>query len=101
MRMLMHVKLPLEPFNTLVRRGTIGATMQKLLEAMKAEAVYFTEVDGRRGAILVVDLPEPSKIPALAEPWFLALNAEVHFHPVMSPADLAKAGLDALGKTWA
>ena len=33
-----------------------------------------------------------SEIPALAEPWFLAMNAAVEVHPVMTPADLMKAG---------
>ena len=27
----------------------------------------------------------------MAEPWFLAFNAGVEFHPVMIPDDLAKA----------
>ena len=49
MRMLMHVQLPLEPFNTAVRDGTAGQKIQRILEAIKPEAVYFTEQNGRRG----------------------------------------------------
>ena len=86
MRMLLHAKFPHEPFNT---------------AEMKAEAVYFTEYDGRRGAIMIVDVAEPSAVPALAEPWFLAFNADVSIHIVMSPQDLGRAGLDAIGKKWA
>ena len=67
---------------------------------MKPEAVYFTEYDGRRGAIVIVDITDPSRIPALAEPWFLSFNADVSSHIVMSPEDLDRAGLDALGKQW-
>jgi hypothetical protein len=44
---------------------------------------------------------DPSKVPALAEPWFLTFNADVKFEIVMTPADLEKAGLDQLGKRWA
>jgi hypothetical protein len=100
MRMLMQVSLPHEEFNDAVRDGTVGQKLTRILEATKPEAVYFTENFGQRGAILIVDVPDPSKVPALAEPWFLAFSADVEFHIVMSPDDLAHAGLDALGKKW-
>jgi hypothetical protein len=45
-----------------------------------------------RAGLLILDLKDPSQIPALAEPWFLAFNATVELQPVMTPADLAKAG---------
>jgi hypothetical protein len=100
MRMLLHVKLPHEPFNTAVRNGGAGKTIERILAETKPEAVYFTEYDGRRGAIMIVDIADPSKIPGIAEPWFLSFNADVSAHIVMSPEDLGKAGLDALGKKW-
>ena len=43
--------------------------------------------------MLIVDLPDPSKIPALAEPWFSGFEADVEFHVVMTPDDLKKAGI--------
>jgi len=100
MRMLMQVKFPIEPFNTYVRDGSIGAKMQKIMADLKPEAAYFTAVDGHRGGILVVDMDDPSKIPALAEPWFLGFNAHVEIQPTMTPEDLGRAGLEALGKKW-
>ena len=100
MRMLVHVKLPHEPFNALVRKGAVADTMQRLLGEMKPEAAYFTEYGGKRGAILVVDVADPSQIPSMAEPWFLLFNADVEFHAVMTPDDLGRAGVDALGKKW-
>ena len=101
MRMLVHAKLPHEPFNAAVRNGTAGKTIERILAETKPEAVYFTEYDGRRGAIMIVDVADPSKVPALAEPWFLTFNADVKFRACMTPDDLKKAGLDALGKKWA
>ena len=101
MRMLLNVILPHEPFNTAVRNGSAGKTLNRILEQAKPDAVYFTEYDGRRGAIMIVDVADPSKVPALAEPWFLSFNADVEFHIVMSPDDLGRAGLDAIGKKWA
>ena len=100
MRMLLHVKLPHEPFNTLVRKGAVADTMQRLLGEMKPEAAYFTEYGGKRGAILIVDVADPAQIPSMAEPWFLLFNADVEFHAVMTPDDLGRAGVDALGKKW-
>jgi len=100
MRMLMHVQLPLEPFNTAVRDGTAGKKIQRILEAIKPEAVYFSEQNGRRGGTLVVNVKDPSEVPMLAEPWFLTFNAEVEFRIAMTPEDLARANLGALGKKW-
>ena len=100
MRMLLHVKFPHEPFNTAVRDGSAGKKIQRILDELKPEAVYFTEYQGRRGAIMIVNVEDPSKVPAFSEPWFLLFNADCEFHMVMTPADLAQAGLDALGKKW-
>ena len=101
MRMLLSAKIPHETFNAAVRDGSAGEKLKRILDATKPEAVYFTEQDGRRGAIMIVNLADPSQIPAFAEPWFLTFNADVEFHVVMTPEDLARAGLDALGKKWA
>ena len=100
MRMLVQVKIPHEPFNSAVRNGTAGKKIEQIIEATKPEAVYFTEFNGRRGAIMIVDVADPSKVPALAEPWFLSFNADVEFDVVMSPDELGRAGLDALAKKW-
>ena len=100
MRMLLKVKIPHEEFNQAVRDGTVGLKVRRILEDIKPEAVYFTEQNGQRGAILIVDLPDPSMVPAFAEPWFLSFNADVEFHIVMTPDDLRRAGLEELGKKW-
>ncbi len=99
--MLMHVEFPLEPFNTAVRDGSVGQKIQKIVEAIKPEAVYFSERKGRRGAIMVVNVSDPSDVPALAEPWYLTFNAEVRFRVAMTPEELGRANLQSLGKKWA
>ena len=100
MRMLVNIKFPPAEFNQAVRDGTVGQKVRRILEDTKPEAVYFTEQNGQRGAILIIDLPDPSKVPAFAEPWFLAFNANVEFHIVMTPDDLQRASLEELGKKW-
>jgi hypothetical protein len=100
MRMLIDFNFPLEPFNTLVRNGTVGQKIQQILEEIKPEAVYFSERGGKRGGIMIVDVADPSKVPAIAEPFFLTFNASVEFHIVMGPEELGRAGLDELGKKY-
>ncbi|MGF6854346.1 panthothenate synthetase [Paraburkholderia sp. CI3] len=100
MRMLLNIQIPNEPFSTLVREGQIGDLMRKILEDMKPEAIYFTEQQGKRGAVAVVEVADASAIPALAEPWFLTLDADCELRIAMLPEDLMKAGLDALGDKW-
>jgi len=100
MRVLMDVICPHEPFNTLVRKGTAGATIAKIVDAIKPEAIYFTEHNGRRGAVIIVELRDASQIPALAEPWFLSFQADCKFRVVMMPDELKRSGLDELGKKW-
>ena len=100
MRMLLHAIFPNEPFNSLVRSGEAGEILKKIMEDLKPEAVYFTEEDGLRSALMVVDIASPSDVPRIAEPFFLKFDAECRMRIVMSPSDLKNAGLDALGKKW-
>ena len=101
MRMLLTVEFPLEPFNSLVRSGKVGEIIGRILESIKPETVYFTEQDGKRGGIFVIDVKTPSDVPFFAEPFFLNFQAACKFRILMSPEDLQKAGLEALGKKWA
>jgi len=101
MRMVLNVSFPVAEFNAAVKDGSAGQKLGRILEEIKPEAVYFTEQDGQRGALVVVDLPNASRIPALAEPWFLSFNARVEFRVAMTPEDLKKAGLEELGRKYA
>ena len=100
MRMLLNVTIPHEPFNTLVREKKAGPIIGRILEALKPESVYFTEENGTRGAVLVIDVAEPSRVPTFAEPFFLKFNASCRFRIAMIAEDLGKAGLDGLGQRW-
>ena len=98
--MIVDVNFPLEPFNTLVRNGTVGQKIQQILADLKPEAVYFSERNGKRGGIFIMDITEPSQVPAIAEPFFLTFDASVEFHVAMTPEDLGAAGLEALGEKY-
>jgi hypothetical protein len=100
MRMLMNITIPPEPFNTAVRDGSAGLTIKRILEETKPETAYFTERDGERGAVLIVNVVNASDIPALAEPWYLSFEAAIEFRVAMTADDLARSNLGALGKKW-
>lgn len=101
MKMLLTVEFPHEPFNAYVRSGKAGEIIGRILETIKPEAAYFTEQDGTRCGIFLINVQNSSDVPSFAEPFFLNFQANCKFRIVMSPEDLQKAGLEALGKKWA
>jgi hypothetical protein len=92
MRMMMKVNMPTEAGNALVRSGKLGSTLEKILGNMKPEAAYFAEDNGVRTGFIFFDMTDSSQLPAIAEPWFLAVNATLTVRPAMTIQDLEKAG---------
>ena len=103
MRHLIKFSIPIEVGNERLSHPDFGAKVQDLLKEIKAEAAYFTATDSQRGGYIILDVSDASQIPAIAEPLFLWLNADVDFFPVMTPEDLGKAGpaIAAAVKKWA
>jgi hypothetical protein len=91
MRCLLKISIPVESGNASISDGTLPKTIESILNELKPESAYFAEENGRRTGFVFFDLKEPSQIPAVAEPWFLAFNAQVEFHPAMTLEDLKKA----------
>ena len=102
MRFLLKVVMDVEAGNRLAKAGKLGTTIQSILADLKPEAAYFLDTDGQRTGLIFFDMQDASQIPAIAEPWFLALNANIEIHPVMVPEDLAKAGgaIEAAAKKY-
>ena len=92
MRFLVKVSMPVEACNAAMKEGTFKSTMESILGELRPEAAYFTAEFGVRTGFLIVDMAETSQMPAIAEPFFHAFDAEVDFYPVMLPEDLMKAG---------
>ena len=90
MRMMLRVLMPVEAGNAGIKDGSLPRTIKALIERLKPEAAYFFPDEGKRSAVYVFDMQDASQIPALVEPLFLGMNAEVRLSPVMNFEDLQK-----------
>ena len=102
MRFLCKARLDIETANDLARDGKLGSTIQSIMEDIQPEVAYFVADDGQRTAVFVVDMDDASQIPAIAEPWFLAFDAEFEALPAMLAEDLERAGptIEAVAKKY-
>ena len=91
MRVMLKVNIPLEEGNRMVRDGKLSETIKAILAIQKPDAAYFGEDNGQRTAFIFVQVKKDSELLKLAEPWFIAFNAYVELHPIMTFDDLAKA----------
>jgi hypothetical protein len=92
MRMLMKVQIPTKPGNDAIKNGSLPEIVGRVLEAVNAEAAYFTSEDGMRTALIFFDMANSSDIPPAAEPFFMALDAKITFAPVMNAEEM-RAGV--------
>jgi hypoxanthine phosphoribosyltransferase len=92
MRFLFKISWPVEAGNEAAKGGF--QLVEKILSKQKPEAAYFIAEGGMRTAILIMKMKDVSQLPAIAEPWFLALNARIEVTPAMVADDLKKAGPD-------
>ncbi len=91
MRFMLTFRIPMDKGNAAVRDGSLPDTIQSVLEDLKPEAAYFSDIEGARGGYLVVNMDDASQIPAVAEPLFLAMDATVQVHPVFTLEDIPRA----------
>jgi hypothetical protein len=102
MKYLMKVRFPNDIGNERLKDPQFGSKMQEVLKEVKAEATYFTTIKGSRGFYAVVNMTDASQMPAIAEPFFVWLQAEIDFLPVMTIEDLGKAtsAIESAFKKW-
>ena len=102
MRFLCKARMDIETANDLARQGKLGQTIQSIMEDLEPEAAYFIADEGQRTAVFVVDMEDASQIPAIAEPWFLAFDADFDAVPAMLAEDLERAGpaIEAASKKY-
>jgi hypothetical protein len=90
MRMMLKFTIPIEKGNQAFKDGSLGRTLESMMNKLKPEAAYFAPSDGKRGGMMFFDLAEPSQIIEVAEPLFSNLNAAIELVPVMNGDDLRK-----------
>ena len=96
MRVMARIQIPVEEGNRGIQDGTVPKLIQEMQERWQPEAAYFATFDGQRTMYVVFDMADSSVMPPFAEPFFMGLNANVVFAPVMNGDDLQK-GLSQLG----
>jgi hypothetical protein len=99
MRMLLKVQMDVEAGNRAIRDGSWGQAMERLMQQIQPEAAYFTALDGKRTGLIFFDLKDPSQIPVVAEPLFMAVNASIDLSPAMT-ADEVQTGLQEAAKAF-
>lgn len=82
---------PNDAGNKVVKDPNFLKNVEDYIRKFNCEASYFLEVNGNRTMVLVLDLPSPDMIPAIAEPLFQGFDANVEIHPAMNLDDLKKA----------
>ena len=100
MKMLLRITMPNEPFNSMIKKGTLGKVLDKIMSDLKPEAAYFTLEDGERSVLLIVNINKPGEYVKYAEPFFLEFNASIKYEIAMSPEELKGAGVEAIGKKY-
>ena len=89
MRTMMKVKIPTAAGNEAIKNGSLPEIIGKSLAALNAEAAYFTSEDGIRTGLFFFDMTDSSDIPSAAEPFYMALDAQISFEPVMNVDEMA------------
>ncbi|HEV8053847.1 MAG TPA: hypothetical protein VGP30_03360 [Candidatus Limnocylindrales bacterium] len=88
--MMMKLQMDTEAGSKMIADGSMPQLMQEMMGRLQPESAYFGPEDGMRTAFIVFDLEDPSQIPAISEPLFSKMKANVKLFPVMDREDLQK-----------
>ena len=88
MKFLIRFRMPTESSNKLLQDPNFPKKLETVLKQIKAEAAYFTPIEGERGGYVVVNLSSSDIIATITEPLWMMFNCKLDFQPVMEMKDL-------------
>lgn len=101
MKMILTVTMPHEPFNELIKDGSVGKVLNEILGELKPDAAYFSLNEGKRSLFLVINVDKGADYVKYAEPFFLKFNADIKYDIVITPEEIKNSGLEEIGKRYA
>jgi hypothetical protein len=90
MRFLIRTRISTEAGNKMVQDPDFMKKLEDYMNKVKPEAAYFLPIDGHRSAAFIVNMENNSQVPAIVEPLFQWMGANVDVIPVMNFDDLKK-----------
>jgi hypothetical protein len=90
MRFLIRAKIPTEAGNKMVQDPNFLKKLEEYMDKVKPEAAYFMPIEGHRAAAFIVNMETNDRGPALIEPLFQWMGANVEVIPIMNFDELKK-----------
>ena len=84
MRFLIRTRIPTEDGNKMVQDPNFLKNLEEYMNKVKPEAAYFMPIDGHRSAAFIVNIQSNDQVPAIVEPLFQWMGANVDVIPVMN-----------------
>ena len=100
MRFMLTFRVPMDEGNAGIKDGSLGQTLETIIDEIKPEAAYFGPIEGARGGYLVVNFDEPSQLASFAEPLFLGLGATIQMSRVFTPDELPTQTLQQVAQKY-
>ncbi len=93
MRFLIRTRIPTEAGNKIIQDPTFMKNLEDYMNKVKPEATYFMPIGGHRSAAFIVNIESNDQVPAIVEPLFQWMGANLDVIPVMNFDDLKKGVL--------
>jgi hypothetical protein len=90
MRLMLRFSIPVEKGNETAADGSLPQVLKDLVDQLQAESAYFYVQDGKRAGLIVFEESDVARLPAINEPLFAKLNAEIDIMPVLNLTELLK-----------